>query len=154
MGFFVTLFIGYDSLPGLVFNNILNIISASQILAQSAEHQGKVDVQFGAMKNEFNYLKQCTTQLQNKVVGKEILTEIINSKENYIRDELEKLRKELPGKSGLGPASSQDRDIIVNRVEGLLKVYKEKVSEDVQRLLAEERRETQVGFLIDSRMFI
>ena len=113
------------------------------------------------MKNEFSQLKQLTSnsiqQLQSKVVGKETLAEIINSKENYIREELEKLRKELPGKPGpgqigWGSTSSQDRDIIINRVEGLLKAYKEsikkEVSDDIQRLLAEERRESQAGIHI------
>ena len=118
------------------------------------------------MKNEFSQLKQLTSnsiqQLQSKVVGKETLAEIINSKENYIREELEKLRKELPGKPGpgqigWGSTSSQDRDIIINRVEGLLKAYKEsikkEVSDDVQRLLAEERRESQAGIHIHNTIY-
>ena len=103
------------------------------------------------MKSEFHNLKQCTAQIQNKIVGKEILADLLNSKQNYIREELEKLRKELPGaqNSGYGQgwgSANQERDVIVNRVENLLKVYKEKVSEDVQRLLAEDRRESQVWF--------
>ena len=101
------------------------------------------------MKSEFHHLKQCTAQIQNKIVGKEILADLLNSKENYIREELEKLRKELPGQNtgygqGWGSSANQERDVIVNRVENLLKVYKEKVSEDVQRFLAEHRLESQV----------
>ena len=125
-------------------------------MAQSGELQGKMDNRFGEVKTELCQLKQCTTsslqQLQAKVVGKETLAEIINSKENYIREELEKLRKELPGKPGqvgwgsTSSTTSQDRDIIINRVENLLKAYNQKISEDVQRQLAEERRESQAGF--------
>ena len=101
------------------------------------------------MKSEFHHLKQCATQIQNKIVGKEILADLLNSKENYIREELEKLRKELPGQNtgygqGWGSSANQERDVIVNRVENLLKVYKEKVSEDVQRFLGEHRLESQV----------
>jgi len=103
------------------------------------------------MKSEFHHLKQCATQIQNKIVGKEILADLLNSKQNYITEELEKLRKELSGQNtgygqGWGSSANQERDVIINRVENLLKVYKEKVSEDVQRLLADDRRESQVWF--------
>ena len=103
------------------------------------------------MKSEFQHLKQCTAQIQNKIVGKETLADLLNSKENYIREELEKLRKELSGQNtgygqSWGSSANQERDVIINRVENLLKVYKEKVSEDVQRLLADDRRESQVWF--------
>ena len=79
------------------------------------------------------------------------MADLLNSKENYIREELEKLRKELSGQNpgygqGWGGSANQERDVIINRVENLLKVYKEKVSEDVQRLLADDRRESQVWF--------